>query len=305
MDILSLGVAPILLLYIMYPLQGALGKIALLSGPFTTYVALLLLFTGSFMVTMHYLTQTSKVRLEKWDILLLLQGAFFGLYIRYLACFWSLQYLTVGKVYFLFLLAPFFTAFFSKMCGTETLSYKKLLSLGIGILGFIPVVIAESASESGFESFYAFNLPEVVLIIGVACYAYNWVIVKRLLVETRHSLWTINGITMIGASLATIITAFFYDGWYTGIFPITQLQPFIGYSFLVACVGALCFTLHSLLLKKFSATLVAFFCLIEPFVASIYGYLLLGEPLSLIQIPSLGIVSIGLYIFYQDELKVE
>jgi drug/metabolite transporter (DMT)-like permease len=302
-DILKFGFLPIIVLYVAYPLQGTFGKVALQSGPFTTYVALVLLFTGSFMVAMHYLTQKTKIILKRWDILLLLQGAFFGLYIRYLACLWSLQYLTVGKVYFLFLLAPFFSALFSKLCGTETLSYKKLLSLCIGILGFIPVIVFGSASEDAFKSFYALNLPEIVLIIGVACYAYNWVIIKRLLVEGQHSLWTINGITMMGASLATIITAFFYDGWYTGVSPIVQLQPFLVYAFIVASVGAFCFTLHSILLKKFSATLVAFFCLIEPFVASVYGYLFIGEPLSLIQVPALGVVSIGLYIFYQDELQ--
>lgn len=305
MGILQLGAIPILLLYIIYPLQGSISKVALHLGPATTFVGCFLLVLSGFMWSMHFLTKAPTRKLELWDGVLLAQGMFFGLYIRYLACFWALQYLKIGKVYFLFLLAPFFTAFFSKVCGTEVLSRKKLLSLVIGIVGFIPVILIEGSGEVGFESFYALNLPELVLIAGIAGYAYNWVIVKRLLVERHHSLWRVNGITMLGASIAILTTAFFHDGWYKGLFPITQLSSFIGYILLVACVAAFCFTLHSLLLKKFSATLVAFFCLIEPFVASIYGYVLLGEPISWVLVPSLGVVSIGLYIFYQDELQTE
>lgn len=305
MDILQWGAIPIILLYIIYPLQGGFSKVALQSGPSTTFVAALLLLLSGFMWVMGLLTKSPTKKLEFWDWILLFQGMFLGLYIRYLASFWALQYLKVGKVYFLFLLAPFFTAFFAKICGTEILSSRKILSLFIGVFGFIPVVLIEGPSEASFESFYAFNLPEIVLIAGIAGYAYNWVIIKRLLVERKHSLWRVNAITMLGAGIALMVTAFFHDGWYKGIVPITQFYPFLGYIILVTCIAAFCITIHSLLLKKFSATLVAFFCLIEPFVASIYGYVLLGEPISWILIPSLGVVSIGLYLFYQDELQTE
>lgn len=305
MNIFHLGVFPILLLYIVYPLQGSFSKVALHSGPSTTFVAALLLCLSACMWGMHLLSKTPSKKLEFWDWALLVQGMFFGLYIRYLASFWALQYLKVGKVYFLFLLAPFFSAFFAKVCGTEILSRRKLISLMIGVFGFIPVILIEGSGEAAFESFYAFNLPELVLIAGIAGYAYNWIVIKRLLTERHHSVWRINGITMFGAATALTITAFFHDGWYKGLFPVTHVAPFIGYIALVTVIAAFCISIHSILLKKFSATLVAFFCLIEPFVASIYGYLLLGEPISWILIPSLGVVSIGLYLFYQDELKTE
>ena len=272
------------------------------SGPFTTYVAFRLLICGVFMLSMHFLKKEKETKLEFLDCVLLFQGAFFGLYVCYLGCFWSMQYVMVGKVYFLFLLTPFFTALFSRLYGAEVLSYKKLLSLGIGIIGFIPIILAEGAAEEGFKSFYAFNLPEVILILSVAAYAYSWIIVKRLMVERKHSLWTVNGITMTGASIVTFITAFFYDGWYKGMHPVTDWNPFIGYTVLVAFTSIFCFILHSTLLKKYSTTLIAFFCFIEPFMASIYAYFILKEPISWSLIPSLFIVSIGLYIFYQDEL---
>jgi drug/metabolite transporter (DMT)-like permease len=303
-DITQFGIFPIFLLYVVRPLQGNISKLVMQSGPFATCVALRLLIVGMFMWMMHISTRKSKTKLEPLDLSLLFQASFFGLYICYLGCFWSLQYLTISKYYFLFMLTPFFTALFSRVCKTEVLSYNKLVSLGIGVIGFIPILVVKDASESLFKSFYIFNLPEIVLMISIASYAYSLIVMRQLLVERRRSLWMINGITMTGAGVVTTITAFFHDGWYKGVYPVINLKLFVGYTLLIACISVFCFTLRSLLLKKYSPTLITFFSFMAPVIAAVYGYFILSESISWVFLPSLCIVSIGLYIFYQDELQM-
>ena len=65
----------------------------------------------------------------------------------------------------------------------------------------------------------------------------------------------------------------------------------------------LCYNLYGFMLKKFTATFVSFMGLLSPIFASINSWILLGEPPSLIVLLSTGIVSLGLFIVYQAELK--
>jgi drug/metabolite transporter (DMT)-like permease len=57
------------------------------------------------------------------------------------------------------------------------------------------------------------------------------------------------------------------------------------------------------MLKKYTATFLSFMGLLSPIFASLNSWLILGEPPSWQILLSTSIVSLGLFIVYQAELK--
>jgi drug/metabolite transporter (DMT)-like permease len=304
MNLKKYGILPVIILYMVFPLTFSIGKAGMMYAPSTSFIALRMILGGLFMLGVFAVNYTGKWKLDLTDAFLFFQAGLFGIYLTYVPEFWALRYLSVAKSALLFVLAPFFTALFSRIHGIETFSNKKILGLAIGMLGFIPIFIFNSGQEASFQSFFSLDLPEIVTIFSVACYAYSWIVIKRLINEKHYSGWLINGITMTFGGLAAGVTAFFFDGWYTGVSPITVWSSFLWYIFLITFVGIVCYFLYAHLLENFSATLVSFFGFTEPFFAALYGWIFLGETVSWIFFASLFIISAGLYMFYQEELRL-
>ena len=303
MNLKGYGILPVLVLYMIFPLTFSIGKAGMIYCPSTFFIALRMTLSGLIMLGIHGWSNRGKWSYNSSDMLLLLQGGFFGIYLTYVPEFWALQYLSVAKSALLFVLAPFFTALFAYLHNLEIFSYKKIVGLAIGLMGFVPMLLVDTAQEGSFKHVFALNLPEVVTIISVGCYAYSWVLVKRLINEQKYSTWFINGVMMTSGGIAAGVTSFFCDGWYKGIDPVVAWGPLMWYISLITIVGMICYFLYSHLLLNFSATMLSFFGFTEPFFAAFYGWVFLSETVSWIFFVSIAVVSSGLYLFYQDELK--
>ena len=304
MNLKKFGIAPLIFLYMVFPLTFSLSKMAMMYSPPTAFIALRMICTGLILLICFLMQHKGPYTFELNDARLFFKAGLFGIYLTYVPELWALQYLSVAKSAFLFVLAPFFTALFAHIYEKESFSRKKIIGLIIGLIGFIPMLIATTGQEENFKSFFSLNLPEVITILSVACYAYSWIPIKQLTNEKKYSPWFINGIAMLGGGLAAAATSFFCDGWYKGVCPITNWKALFWYILLVLFVGIFCYILYTYLLKSFSTTLVSFFCFTEPFFAAIYGWFFLGEVVSFWFFISIFIVSIGLYIFYQEELQI-
>jgi drug/metabolite transporter (DMT)-like permease len=304
MNLKSYEILPVLFLHAIFPLIFSIGKAGMHYAPFSFFIALRALSCGLFSMGFYLIAVKKKKGIKRSDLSLFFQAGLFGIYLTFIPEFWSLQYLPVGKVAFLFVLAPFFTAFFSRMHGLETFSYKKIAGLTIGLIGFLPMLIMRSSGEVAFKQFFAFDLPELVLMFAVACYAYSWIAVKRLINKEDYSPWLVSGVSMLEGGVAALVTSFFYDGWYKGVHPVTAWVPLLWYIFLLMSVAITCFVLYIYLLKEYSPTLVSFFGFTRSFFGAFYGWILLGEKVPLVFYPSVLVVSFGLYLFYQEELVI-
>jgi drug/metabolite transporter (DMT)-like permease len=303
MDLKKFGVYPLILLYMVFPLSFSLSKMGMMYAPSTTFIALRMIITGLFFLLCYAVQHKGTFKLTFDDTRLFFQAGFFGIYLTYVPELWALQYLSVAKSAFLFVLAPFFTALFAHLYENELFSRKKIIGLIIALIGFIPILIVTADSEEVFKNFSFVNLPEIVTILSVACYAYSWIPIKKLMNEKQYSPWLINGVIMLGGGIGAAVTALFCDGWYKGVSPVTNWNAISWYLFLTLLVGVFCYILYTYLLKNFTTTLVSFFCFTEPFFAAFYGWYFLGETVSWMFFVSILIVSIGLYIFYQSELS--
>jgi drug/metabolite transporter (DMT)-like permease len=74
---------------------------------------------------------------------------------------------------------------------------------------------------------------------------------------------------------------------------------------LFAMLTAVAYNLYSKLLKRYSATFVAFASFLEPAFGLLYAAIFLGQPISTLSFVSLMALGLGLYLFYQEELRLQ
>lgn len=322
----SIGI--IFLMYAIFASTLTIGKKALVYGPVVTYIGLRMFITG--ILFLGYYAYSTRYTRSAWAIKKQDLGEFalvacIGIGVSYLCAFWSLQYLTVAKTAFLFVLTPFFTAVIGWVYGVERISKKKCIGLIVGAFGMLPMLLScQSWDELMYKELFCWDVPLVLAFISVFCYAYSWVIFKKLLVKNYNENY-INGLSMFVGGLSILGAAFFLDGWFSYFSkkftksvvscelsilnsplnsPVTDWCSYLQYLVLIIVIGSFCFWIYARVLKKYSATLIAFFGFTEPFFAAIFAKIFLQESLSLMFFVSLFLVSIGLYIFYQDELII-
>ena len=254
---------------------------------------------GVLLLGYAYLKDKKVFHIQKKDRLLFLQIILFHVYFAYVLDLWSLQYLTSFKSSFLYNLSPFLAAIFSYFYFAETMTLKKWVGLIIGFCGFLPEIIANFSlkNSAGFIS-----LPEIALLIGVASAVYGWIMLRKLVKDGEYSPVVVNGIGMVGGGILALITSFFIEGW--SVSPVTQFWPFVKLTFLIIIVANILFyNFYGYLLTRYTATFLSFAGFTTPLFAALFGWLFLGEKVHWSFFLSLMVVFIGLYIFYQEELK--
>ena len=113
-----------------------------------------------------------------------------------------------------------------------------------------------------------------------------------------------NGVSMAFGGALALIHSLFVDRW--SPWPVVEgsFTPFLGGILVITLISnIICYNLYGYMLKKFTATFLSFAGLLSPVFASFNGWLLLGEKPSPIIFLSTLIVSLGLWVVYQAELK--
>lgn len=290
----------IILLYALFGSSFPLSKtiLKIISPIFYTgirmVVAGLLLLAYQFFYAHHHF----KFRLS--NIWLYAQVAFFGVYLTYILRFVGLSELSSAKTAFLFNFMPFFSAFYSYFFFKEKLTRQQWLGLLIGFIGFLPILISTSPVEKKLGEFLFISWYELAVLLAVACQSYSWIIMRKLVREKEYAPSMINGMTMTIGGLAAFITAFFWEGPQEVSSPVTLT----GWLMLVILISnIICHNLYGYLLKKYTATFLAFAGFLGPLFSAFYGWLFLGEMITWHFYLSAILVFIGLFMFYKHELE--
>ena len=221
-----------------------------------------------------------------------------GVYFRYILRYWGLQHMPAIKMGFLVSSTPFLAALFSYMFFNERLTKKQWLGLGIGLLGYIPIVMTRSASEAQFGELFFISWPELALLVSVVAQCYYMTISRRLVREHNHSASLTNGIRMFGGGVLALFTAFIIEP-----IGIANVPTFIGWlAVLIVLSNLICHNYYIHLLKYYSITFLSFTDFLIPIFIGLYSWLFLNEVITWhYLVGAVGIVG-GLYLFYQDEL---
>lgn len=300
-------IAPVLLVYMLFAGTFTIGKVVLSLASPIFFIGIRMIIAGILLLGYHLIVQKRSlfVPKERWlDFALL---SFLHIYIAYIAEFWALQYVLSAKACLLYNLSPFLTALCTYALFKEKLSPRKIVGLIIGFLGFIPILLTSVPEELAVGHFGRISLPEIMLLVSVLSSVLGWLIFKNLITKQGYPPFLINGYSMLTGGVMALATSFLIEGipqiGRTG--SPEEIMLFIQYTALMIVVANIAaYNLYGHLLHIYSPTLLSFFGFTTPLFTAVYGFIFLNEPISMAFIVSVGIVSLGLYLFYQDELRV-
>ena len=152
------------------------------------------------------------------------------------------------------------------------------------------------------KAFGLFSWPELAMVLAAICCAFGKVQTRLLITKQAMSPLVINGYAMLIGGLFSLLHSLFVESWAPTPIVDGQYSGFFKAIFFMLLVSNLFgFNMYGFLLKKYSATLLSFFGLLVPIFSSLYGWILLGEPLSWVIPISTCLVAFGLFLAYQAE----
>lgn len=256
---------------------------------------------------------------QRWQFA---QIVIFHIYCAYIFEYWALQYITSSKACLLYNLSPFITALIVYLLFKHKLTAQKWIGLAIGFAAMLPILATHSYQEDYFSGIGFLSLPELSLLFAVISAAYGWIVMKDLVVNKGYNPMMVNGIGMAGGGIAALLTAFIFEGfcpflwpssaddrvgaWLMPLFGATGTTIFMGFACMLALIiisNVVGYNLYGNLLRRYSATFLSFAGFMTPFFASLFGWYFLAEPLTMTFFISLAITVIGLYLFYEDEMR--
>ncbi|MCH9610097.1 MAG: S-adenosylmethionine/S-adenosylhomocysteine transporter [Chlamydiales bacterium] len=278
------------------------GKTALEHSPPLFLTGTRMLLAGVLMLGFLLFFKRDALKVKKGQLLHLALLALTAVYLTNAFEFWGLQYLTAAKTCFIYSLTPFVAAIFSYFQFKEKLTPKKLLGMGIGFLGFIPVFLHQGGGEESLGGFFIFSWAELALIAATITSVYGWVVLRKLGKEGMNPVMS-NGSAMVLGGLFALVHSYFGEGW--SPFPVVDSAGFMKPVLMIILVSNLiCYNLYGWLLKRFTATFMGFAGLVTPLFAAFFGFILHGETVPWVFFPSVGILCVGLWLVYSEELRL-
>lgn len=299
-----MGIFLVVFMYAAWSSVFSIGKLVLESSPPIFLTGFRMFFAGVILLGYLFVKDRSSLKIGKKQVLPLVALAVFSIYLTNVLELWGLQYLTAAKTCFIYSISPFFAAIFSYFHFGERMNFKKLVGMFIGFIGFIPVLRMQTGSEGLFNAFSIISWPELA-IMGAALFSvYGWILLRIIVKEQTLSPIYANGYSMLIGGVMAFAHSFFIDSWPPTPVINNHFFPFIrGIVLMIFVSNILCFNLYGYMLKRYTATFLSFVGLLSPIFASINSWIILKETLSWEILFSSSIVSFGLFLIYQAELK--
>lgn len=173
----------------------------------------------------------------------------------------------------------------------------------VGFVGFVPVLLKQTGSEQLLGGISFLSWAEIALIIATVTSVYGWVLLRKLGKEEEMSPLLVNGASMFIGGAFALIHSTLTEEW--NPLPISNYPGFFqGVLFMIIVSNLFCYNLYGWLLKKFTATFLSFAGLTTPLFAAFFGWLVLKETVSWTFFLSVGIISLGLWLVYSEELRL-
>lgn len=295
----------VILLYALFASLFAFSKGTLeFSEPFFL-IGSRMTFAGLLLLAHQFIWNRKSFKFKTSHIKYLFLLGFFCIYLTNIAEIWGVQHMVSAKACLIYSLSPFLAAAVAYFVLGETLTPKKWLGFCIGVLGLIPTFMARSHEELVAGNLAFISLPEVALLIAVFGSVYGWILLKKVIQEYEYTPLMANGISMtLGGILALLHSYISGESWTPIPVATDALAPFLLNSLGMCLISnIICYNLYGYLLKRYTATFMSFAGLITPFFASLFGWFFLGESITWHFFVAIAIFSIGLSIFYNEELK--
>jgi drug/metabolite transporter (DMT)-like permease len=249
----------------------------------------------------HITGERLYIKRSTWGWIVLLGIS--NIYLTNVCEIWGIQHMVSSKACLLYSLSPFFAAFVAFIVLKEVLKSRQWLGMALGFLGLLPVHFMQNKEELLSGNVWLFSRAELSILGAVLFSVTGWIVLKKILIQGRYSLLLANALSMLLGGVLALLHSY-YSGETWQPVPVYQWQYFLLYS-IVMCIisNIICYNLYGHLLKRFSATFMAFAGLVTPLFASLYGYVFLHEQISWHFVLSMLLFAAGLWVFYSIERR--
>lgn len=252
------------------------------------------LVSGTMMLSFVYFFRSVSFRIAKKDLWLVIGIALSVMSLAIIFTGYAMENTTTARSSFIYNISPFLTALFSYIHFQEVLTTKKVLGLGIAMVGFFPIFL--QSPIAGFQ----FGVGEIFAVLAVGTWSYGWVLMRKFMKSSRYSLLLINGDAMVLGGVFAFIGGCIFEELPSS-HVLTGLNILVFMALVVG--GLIVYNLYAYLLKKYTVTLLAFAAFLMPLFATLYGWLFFSEPVTFYFYLSSATVLFGLYLFYAEELR--
>lgn len=262
-----------------------------------------MLLAGGMLLGWQFFSDRRALRITKKDWGTFFKVSLFHIYFAFILDFWSLQYLTALKSNLIYATTPFVAAFLSYILLKERLWPMQVVGMVVGAMSTIPVcLIPDGQPFAGFGSVLSVSLPELALFGAVLSASYAWFMVKDLM-ERGYGFLMINGVAMLVGGALSMFTWAIRSSVVGFTIPVSDWTWFLIWILaLILAANFIFYNLYGYLLRSHSITLITLSGFLCPSFGAVYEWLFMGGHISWHYWVSLGLVTVGLYLFYSNEL---
>jgi drug/metabolite transporter (DMT)-like permease len=294
----------IVFLYATWSTVFTLGKMTVAYCPPLMLTSSRMILSGIIIITYLLIRKQNPFKLKKNQVFPIILLAILSMYLTNALEYWGLKHISAGKTCFIYSLTPFFAAFFSYIHFKERMNKRKWTGMIIGFAGIIPAMFIQTGSERSLGGLWIFSWAELAIVGATIFSVYGWILLRLLVKNKSLSPIVANGLSMLLGGILALIHSFFVESW--NPFPVSaeNMGGFIQGTLIMTLISnIICYNLYGFLLKKYTATFLSFVGLLSPLFASVSEWIILKQPPSLTILGSSGIIILGLWIVYQEELK--
>lgn len=254
------------------------------------------------MLLVHRWQAKPTFTIDKKDYSLFFKVSIFHIFLPFIGEFWALQFVSSAKTAITYSLTPFIAALLSYFLLKKKLSSKQSIGLVVGLLGLMPIFFSGDDIAHIAGEFLYVSMPELVLLLSVISASYAWFVVSELM-NRGYGISLINGVAMFFGGIFSLVLWYFLSDGRT---PIKgDLSSFFMWTaLLIVVANVISYNLYGYLLRHISITFMSAIGFLCPIFASIFGVFLLGEKLGVSHMVALVLVSLGLWLFYQEEIRM-
>ena len=211
---------------------------------------------------------------------------------------YALSNLCSFKVTFFSTLDPFITALLCYILKSEKLNWKQLAGMALAAGGSVFLLADALLADNGLVSVAA--LPLIAAFGAIVVNRYGWILAQNFMATNGWNISTIIALSMLMGGSLSLGPALFMKELPLVIVWSTVL-PMLVYAVIVNNV--ICSSTYGFLLKRYSITFLSLAEFLGPLFVALYGWLLLGEKISVSFFISLILVATGLLVFSKSATK--
>ncbi|NBV40317.1 DMT family transporter [bacterium] len=213
----------------------------------------------------------------------------------------SMQYIDKVAVCFMLAAKPFLNIILVFFKERKLITLQQFVGLCIGLAGLIPIILHMKPASHDVPQYLVY-VGLGVFFIATIVYSYAWILFKDLIKEMHDfSVKKITGLNLLfGGAFAYTLHLLVEQN----VYPPTITPDFMWGVINVGFWSALTYWLYSYLLHWYSTTLLSFATFLQPGFGLLFAYFVYGEQFDALLYICLGLLVVGLYIFYRDELQV-